>query len=267
VLDAIRWDDETTCTLHGHRFQFVKHEDAGGIPAPPVDAFNVVKWPNMLDHFQQLVGDLQPVETVVELGIYHGGSTVLLNELLRPRRLIAIDLTPASPAPRFDRYVAEHPEVSAHWGVDQSDRAAVLAAVGTEPIDLVVDDASHFYDLTAASFDVLFPRLRPGGRYLIEDWNWSFLPHHAEIGRWRVQRSMSDLLLDLAGLSLARPGTIGRITVLPSFIAVERGDADATGIDVRGDPYRRSDHRRNSRFAAVKEPASRIVRKVKHRLC
>jgi hypothetical protein len=60
VLDAIRWDDETTCTLHGHRFQFVKHEGAGGIPAPPVDAFDVVKWPNMLDHLWQLVGDLRP---------------------------------------------------------------------------------------------------------------------------------------------------------------------------------------------------------------
>ena len=39
-----------------------------------------------------------------------------------------------------------------------------------EPLDLVIDDASHLYGPTMASFEVLFPRLRPGGLYVIEDW-------------------------------------------------------------------------------------------------
>ena len=36
--------------------------------------------------------------------------------------------------------------------------------------DLIVDDASHLYRPTLASFEVLYPRLRPGGTYVIEDW-------------------------------------------------------------------------------------------------
>ena len=38
------------------------------------------------------------------------------------------------------------------------------------PVDLVIDDASHRYPETVASFEVLFPRLRTGGLYVIEDW-------------------------------------------------------------------------------------------------
>jgi predicted methyltransferase len=35
-------------------------------------------------------------------------------------------------------------------------------------LDLVVDDTSHLGP-TRASFNTLFPRLRPGGVYVIED--------------------------------------------------------------------------------------------------
>ena len=34
----------------------------------------------------------------------------------------------------------------------------------------MIDDASHLLDPTRSSFDVLFPLLRPGGVYVIEDW-------------------------------------------------------------------------------------------------
>ena len=41
-----------------------------------------------------------------------------------------------------------------------------------EPIDLVIDDASHLLEPTRASFEVLFPRLRTDGLFVIEDWAW-----------------------------------------------------------------------------------------------
>ena len=34
----------------------------------------------------------------------------------------------------------------------------------------MIDDASHLYVETKASFEELFPRLRPGGLFIIEDW-------------------------------------------------------------------------------------------------
>jgi len=45
-------------------------------------------------------------------------------------------------------------------------------------LDLVVDDASHTYEQTKASFEILFPLLRPGGIYVIEDWSWAHHPNY-----------------------------------------------------------------------------------------
>ena len=36
----------------------------------------------------------------------------------------------------------------------------------------MIDDASHLYEPSLASFETLFPLLRPGGTYIIEDWKW-----------------------------------------------------------------------------------------------
>lgn len=37
------------------------------------------------------------------------------------------------------------------------------------PFDLIVDDASHVNKLTIRSFEILFPLLKPGGLYIVED--------------------------------------------------------------------------------------------------
>jgi hypothetical protein len=39
-----------------------------------------------------------------------------------------------------------------------------------------VDDASHLYEQTKASFNLLFPRLSNEGVYVIEDWGWAHWP-------------------------------------------------------------------------------------------
>jgi hypothetical protein len=90
---------------------------------------------------------------------------------------VAIDLQ--DDAPELEAWLTEHdPErtVRTFYGVDQADRGALRAIVdevfGDEPLDLVIDDASHLYDETRQSFNVLFPRLRVGGFYGVEDWSW-----------------------------------------------------------------------------------------------
>ena len=63
---------------------------------------------------------------------------------------------------------------AAYYGIDQADATALRGIVtdefADEPLDLVIDDASHVLDPTRASFNVLFPLLRPGGVYVVEDW-------------------------------------------------------------------------------------------------
>ncbi|MCC5952282.1 MAG: class I SAM-dependent methyltransferase [Acidimicrobiia bacterium] len=117
-----------------------------------------------------------PDATIVELGIFRGGSAVLTALVARPRRLVVADVR-AEPVIELEQFVADRQldtVVRRRYGLDQADRAQVAALldeeIGEAPIDLVIDDASHRYEPTLASFEVIFPRLAVGGRYLIEDW-------------------------------------------------------------------------------------------------
>ena len=52
---------------------------------------------------------------------------------------------------------------------------------GDAPLDLVVDDASHLYDETKVALEVLLPRVRPGGLFIIEDWAADYMRY-----RWVI---------------------------------------------------------------------------------
>jgi predicted O-methyltransferase YrrM len=117
-------------------------------------------------------------QRIVEFGIASAGSTALLALVTEPEKLVAVerDETPvAALAELIARRGLEH-VVRPHYGVDQGDRARLKAIIddelGDARIDLVIDDASHRLLETRASFEVLFPRMRAGGVYVIEDWNW-----------------------------------------------------------------------------------------------
>src|SRR5262245_7560839 len=125
--------------------------------------------------FWKLRQDFQP-KCVFEIGICAGGSVVFWHEHFRPNKHVAIDLLPRTNNKPFmeyagSTYVRDH--LKTYWGVDQGDAASVNAILDREfdtPLDLVIDDASHLYTPTKRAFETLFPRLRPGGLYLIEDW-------------------------------------------------------------------------------------------------
>lgn len=54
--------------------------------------------------------------------------------------------------------------------VDQTDLEALLALAREEgPFDAIVDDGAHLSDAQQRSFFALFPALKPGGLYFIED--------------------------------------------------------------------------------------------------
>jgi hypothetical protein len=61
--------------------------------------------------------------------------------------------------------------IKTYWKTDQADKTRLRTIVETEfdgPLDLLIDDASHLYRQTRASFEALFPLLVPGGLSIIE---------------------------------------------------------------------------------------------------
>ena len=139
------------------------------------ERFFIVKQPPFVEAYLELCA-LHRGATIVELGIAEGGSTALLALAARPEKLISLELDP-DPLAHLARFIADHDleaVVRPIYGIDQADRDGVARAVegelGGDPIDLVIDDASHLLAETRTSFETLFPRLRPGGTYIIEDW-------------------------------------------------------------------------------------------------
>jgi cephalosporin hydroxylase len=174
MTSPLRFIDDTHFELDGHRFEFADPFE-NVAPSSPEAPF-VLKTRRQLDNYVELLAG-RSVRNVVELGIDRGGSAIFLDKLLRPQRLVAVDLR-AVPPPALERYLETpgHKDViRAHYGVDQSDKARLAAildeAFGDEPIDLVIDDASHVYGPTIASFEAIFPRLREGALYIVEDWD------------------------------------------------------------------------------------------------
>ncbi|MGH9227649.1 MAG: class I SAM-dependent methyltransferase [Acidimicrobiales bacterium] len=140
------------------------------------ERFVIVKQPPHRDAFIEMCRSVRGGR-LVELGIAEGGSTVLAALAAEPSALLAVDIEPEPLAALEEFIAARHLGARVHtrYGIDQGDRdqlaRTVDEAIGTEPLDLVIDDASHALDPTRTSFEVLFPRLAPGGLYAIEDWN------------------------------------------------------------------------------------------------
>ena len=144
------------------------------------DHFRFYKIKELVDqyaHFFSRRSHFRP-ERVMELGTYDGGSTAFWYELFRPQKQVALDIQDQMDAPYFRRYVESRGlggRIKTYWNTDQADQARLRTIVETEfdaPLDLVIDDASHLYRQTRASFEALFPLLAPGGLYIIEDWAW-----------------------------------------------------------------------------------------------
>ncbi len=95
----------------------------------------------------------------------------------------------------------------------------------SKQIDLVIDDASHLYAPSRATFEVLFPRLRNGAIYVLEDWKTNLLlPHHGG-GEAPDHPPFHQLVHEILDLSMRFPDVIPAVKCFHNFVVVERGPA------------------------------------------
>ena len=139
------------------------------------DRLFIAKPPELVEAYARLIERCRP-QRLVEIGIFGGGSTALLALLARPAKLVAVELDrePITGLADLIERRGLSSSIRPYYGIDQADRVRLAALVdqelGDEPLDLVIDDASHLLDETRSSFETLFPRLRPNGISVIEDW-------------------------------------------------------------------------------------------------
>ena len=127
------------------------------------------KWHHYFDIYHRHLRPYRgkPV-TIVEFGVFHGGSLQMWKDYFGPRaRIYGVDIDPRC------RDFAE-PQVEILIG-DQEDRAflkELVAKVG--PIDVVIEDGGHTMAQQLATFEELWPAVTDGGVFLIEDLHTSY---------------------------------------------------------------------------------------------
>ena len=187
--------------------------------------------------------------SIIEVGIASGGSVALMSLLAAPERLVAIELSDER-VEALDRLLAARglsDRVKPFYGIDQADRQRLESLVTSEfddQIDLIIDDASHRLEETRITFEALFPFLRPGGLYVIEDWNHDHIasrliadalsdPSRAAevestiVDRFNrgevVEQPLSRLILEFVLAQAESEGVLAGVEVDHRFVRVRKG--------------------------------------------
>jgi len=115
-----------------------------------------------LRHYERVFGHLRQKEfTLLEIGIWRGGSAFVWEDYFEKAQIIGVDIRP-----ECAEYAGGRREVEIGSQAD----AAFLNDIGQRRKPLVIiDDGSHLADHVILTFRTLFKHLRPGGYYIVED--------------------------------------------------------------------------------------------------
>src|SRR5207237_7250205 len=92
------------------------------------------------------------------------------------------------------------------------------------PLDLVIDDASHQYEPTRSSFETLFPLLRTGGLYIIEDWAWAhWVEYQTPDHLWADWQPLTNLVTEIIEALGTSNEVIRSVMMFQGFAVIERG--------------------------------------------
>ncbi|MEZ5502219.1 MAG: class I SAM-dependent methyltransferase [Halioglobus sp.] len=216
------------------------------------NVFFLGKTPNVLQRYLTHIRDTRP-RKIVELGVFRGGSVAFLQLIAKPERLLALEL--AEQRQEFlDRFIATeglHDSVRVEYGVDQADGATVHRLTQEflgegRCIDCVIDDASHLLTPTRSSFETLFPLLRPGGTYVVEDFAAAHIlisstfegvllgkgPDRPLFNKLLDHSLQSDnqplhiMAVEALLASIVAPGVVRRVVADRQWLRIERGEED-----------------------------------------
>ena len=213
------WTHPDTFLLGG--VEFVCRALMRGFRSTP-ERMLLVKSRWQAEWYEQFLRHLRP-QSVVEIGTFDGASLAMCAEIARPQRLVGVDLR-SEPSPALAAYIEQRgleDRVHPYYGVDQTDAARLNEILdgefSDEPVDLVIDDASHALDATRETFDILYPRVRPGGAYLLEDWPTHRLP--------KVTRPLAPFVFELWLACSETPEAVASMEVNRNYVIVRRGEA------------------------------------------
>lgn len=183
--------------------------------------------------------------TLLELGVSEGGSLLLWRDYFPLGRIVGIDIKiPKDFHPPDRVHVFEGSQADPYF------LSWVANETAPNGFDIIIDDASHFGELTKVAFWHLFDdHLKPGGLYVIEDWGtgyWDDWPDGKSLDLNKYSSHSGKLRL--FWLRVARKlrlkfpmpcHSYGMVGFIKQLID-EQGAHDVTREKLEGKPRRRS---------------------------
>jgi hypothetical protein len=148
------------------------------------------KMAHYLPAYGALLGGWQGRDvSFLEIGVYKGGSIRMWRDFFgRSSKLTFLDVDPACKALAL-------PGTVVRIG-DQADPDFLNEVGGIRgPFDLIIDDGGHMMNQQITSFSTLWPHLKDGGLYVVEDTHTSFWPGFG--GGYREPSSFIEFAKDL----------------------------------------------------------------------
>lgn len=183
------------------------------------DAHHIAFYQEHLERYRHLPTRL------LELGVWRGGSLLMWQEWFGCQAMVrGVDSSNKQVVPPAVDLV--------HVG--RQEDVALLAAItnkyAPDGWDIVIDDCAHIAQNARASFAALYPRLKSGGLYCIEDWGtgyWAHWPDGAAYTGAIHQAGMvgfvHELLDECAAMDHSkRPSTIRAMHAGLSIVILEK---------------------------------------------
>jgi hypothetical protein len=139
--------------------------------------------------YERYFSPLRPVPlALLEIGVGNGASLRMWREYFPNATLYGLDVA--------DCTNVQIPGTHIYQGsqIDESALERLLAEMGN--VDIVIDDGSHHWADQIAAFRKLYPHVKPGGYYAIEDLHTSYWEHYRG-GKERTVWFLRNLVHDL----------------------------------------------------------------------
>jgi predicted O-methyltransferase YrrM len=228
------WDSESSFRTPSFNFECSVTDFSGKTGSNHI---SILKDRQFIEIYKKL-SSTQNINAVLELGYFQGGMPLFLADIVKPSKIVAIDWS--HPTKELSSLIARSKlktKIELVGGVDQADvlkiRKIVERAFGREPLDLIIDDCSHYYPQTKACFENLFGYLKPGGRYVVEDWGWTHWPGSKWQGsesHFHGMPSMTNLIFEFVMALASNQDLICNIEIPSHYCCiVTRGPALAHG--------------------------------------
>lgn len=149
---------------------------------------------------------------LLEIGVQSGASLRMWKQYFPNAQIVGLDY--------FDVMPMEEERIKIVQG-QQNDIKVLEGALLNGPFDIIIDDGSHQNPDIMASFEYLFPRMKPGGIYVIEDTTCTYWDKTHNVGPNTTMAKMKQLVDDVNSGGKTGIGDIRKDSQDPVF--KERG--------------------------------------------